>query len=122
MDVLDAVYGRLKPFIERTGGLSSVEDVPPDAEDYVHRVGRTARAEATGVAITFVNGDDLYRLKKIEVLIGSEIHRIPNPEWLGEGPDPANVPKKDPHDKRKFKRKGFGDKKKEWKKTGLKKK
>ncbi len=97
-------------------------DVPPDAEDYVHRVGRTARAEATGVAITFVNGEDLYRLKKIEELIGSEIHRIPNPEWMGEGPDPVNVPKKDPHEKRKFKRKGFGDKKKAWKKTGLKKK
>jgi ATP-dependent RNA helicase RhlE len=86
-------------------------DVPPDAEDYVHRVGRTARAEATGVALTFVNHDDLYRLKRIEELIESEIHRIPNPDWLGEGPDPNDVPKRDPYDRRKFKRKGFGDKK-----------
>ncbi len=66
-------------------------DVPPDAEDYIHRVGRTARADATGVAITFVNQNDLYSLKKIEELIGSEIHKIPNPGWLGEGPDPAST-------------------------------
>lgn len=77
-------------------------DVPPDAEDYVHRVGRTARAAATGVAITFVNHDDLYRLKKIEDLIESKIHIIPNPEWLGEGPDPTDIPKRDPFEKRKF--------------------
>jgi ATP-dependent RNA helicase RhlE len=77
-------------------------DVPPDAEDYVHRVGRTARAAATGVAITFVNHDDLYRLKKIEDLIESSIHIIPNPDWLGEGPDPTDIPKRDPFEKRKF--------------------
>jgi len=57
-------------------------DVPPDPEDYVHRIGRTARAERTGTAITFVNGDDLSRFKRIEELIGREVERVPNPEGI----------------------------------------
>jgi ATP-dependent RNA helicase RhlE len=44
-------------------------DVPGDAEDYVHRIGRTARAATTGTAITFVNDRDLKNLKSIEQLI-----------------------------------------------------
>ncbi len=44
-------------------------DVPQDAEDYVHRVGRTARADATGVALTLVNEDDMYKFHQIEQLI-----------------------------------------------------
>ncbi len=55
-------------------------DVPGDAEDYVHRVGRTARADSTGVAITLVNLQDMQRLKRIEALIGVQIHRIPLPD------------------------------------------
>ncbi len=39
-------------------------DAPQDAEDYVHRVGRTARAETTGIALTLVNSDDMYKLKE----------------------------------------------------------
>ena len=57
-------------------------DMPQDAEDYVHRIGRTARAERTGTAITFVNGDDLSRFKRIEELIGREVKRVPNPEGI----------------------------------------
>jgi superfamily II DNA/RNA helicase len=57
-------------------------DVPPDPEDYVHRIGRTARAERTGTAITFVNGDDSSRFKRIEELIGREVERVPNPEGI----------------------------------------
>lgn len=57
-------------------------DVPSDAEDYVHRVGRTARAETTGVAITLVTRDDAYKLQKIERLIGYEIYTAPLPESL----------------------------------------
>jgi ATP-dependent RNA helicase RhlE len=87
-------------------------DVPPDAEDYIHRVGRTARAEATGVAITFVNQDDLYLLKKIEELIGSEIHKIPNPEWLGEGPDPSVITRRMPYGRSKSGGKRPGDNRK----------
>jgi len=61
-------------------GLVINYDVPRDAEDYIHRVGRTARAESTGVALTFVNSHDQYKFKKIEELIGKEIKKIPIPE------------------------------------------
>ncbi len=61
-------------------------DVPNDAEDYVHRVGRTARAKATGVALTLVNEDDMYKFKRIETFIESEVMKIPLPHELGEGP------------------------------------
>ena len=62
-------------------------DAPQDAEDYVHRVGRTARAETTGIALTLVNRDDMYKLKKIEGLIEKEIIKIPLPAELGIGPE-----------------------------------
>jgi len=61
-------------------------DVPNDAEDYVHRVGRTARADATGVALTLVNEDDMYKFHQIEKLIEREVFKIPLPEKLGAGP------------------------------------
>ncbi len=61
-------------------------DVPNDAEDYVHRIGRTARADSTGVAITIVNPDDMYKFSKIETLIEREIPKIPLPKEIGEGP------------------------------------
>jgi superfamily II DNA/RNA helicase len=61
-------------------------DVPRDAEDYVHRVGRTARAEATGIALTLVNQDDMDKFHRIEKLIGSIVYKIPIPPELGEGP------------------------------------
>lgn len=59
-------------------------DVPSDGEDYVHRIGRTARAEASGVALTYVNGEDAYKIKRIEKLIDMQIHRIPLPPDLAE--------------------------------------
>lgn len=52
-------------------------DVPGDAEDYVHRIGRTARAETTGVAVTFVNRDDRDKMQRIEKLIGNKVYRVP---------------------------------------------
>ncbi len=66
-------------------------DVPGDAEDYIHRVGRTARAESVGEAITFVNTADQHKLQRIEDLIGSEINRIEMPAELGPVPafDPS---------------------------------
>jgi len=54
-------------------------DVPHDPEDYVHRIGRTARAVADGVAITFVYSKEKTLFKKIEVFLGSKIFRIPLP-------------------------------------------
>lgn len=62
-------------------------DVPHDAEDYVHRVGRTARADKTGVAITLVNEEDMFRLHKIEELIEDSIFKLKVPEELGESPE-----------------------------------
>ena len=61
-------------------------DVPRDAEDYVHRVGRTARAKTTGVALTMINEDDMYKFKRIEDLIDREIIKIPTPPEIGESP------------------------------------
>ena len=61
-------------------------DTPHDAEDYVHRIGRTARAEKTGTAITFVNEKDHWKFQKVEKLIGNEIIKLPLPGDLGEGP------------------------------------
>ncbi len=61
-------------------------DVPNDAEDYVHRIGRTARANTTGVAITLVNEDDMYKFAKIEELIEKEVVKAPLMPELGEGP------------------------------------
>jgi superfamily II DNA/RNA helicase len=62
-------------------------DVPHDAEDYVHRIGRTARADRDGVAITFVNEDDMYAFHQIEKFLGKEIKKNPLPEGCGEGPE-----------------------------------
>lgn len=69
-------------------------DVPNDAEDYVHRVGRTARADSTGVALTLVNEDDMYKFHQIEKLIEREVFKIPIPEHLGEGPEWRSPQKK----------------------------
>ncbi len=68
-------------------GLVINYDVPGDAEDYVHRVGRTARAESTGVALTFINPNDQRKFQRIEELIGYEIKKLPIPAGLGEGPE-----------------------------------
>ncbi len=62
-------------------------DVPHDAEDYVHRVGRTARADATGVALTLVNDKDMGKFHQIEQLIEREVIKLPLPENLGQGPE-----------------------------------
>ena len=62
-------------------------DVPRDCEDYVHRIGRTARAGAEGCAITFVSKDDQSRFGAIEEFIGREVFKIPVPEELGEAPE-----------------------------------
>jgi len=59
-------------------------DVPQDAEDYVHRVGRTARADTTGIALTMINQDDMHKFRSIEKLIGKEILKIPLPPEFGK--------------------------------------
>jgi superfamily II DNA/RNA helicase len=62
-------------------------DVPPDPEDYIHRIGRTARAETTGTAITFINDKDQFGFGKIEELIGNEVPKLPLPEGFTAGPE-----------------------------------
>jgi superfamily II DNA/RNA helicase len=62
-------------------------DTPFDAEDYVHRVGRTARANTKGEAITLVNPKDMRKLAEIERLIESEVPRLTLPEALGPAPE-----------------------------------
>ncbi|MGI6232635.1 MAG: DEAD/DEAH box helicase [Prevotella sp.] len=62
-------------------------DVPHDAEDYVHRIGRTARADRDGVAITFVNEDDMYYFHQIEKFLDKEVEKLQLPEGCGEGPE-----------------------------------
>lgn len=62
-------------------------DTPSDPEDYVHRIGRTARAERTGTAITFINEPDQRKFLRIEEMTGKVVPKIPIPEDLGAGPD-----------------------------------
>ncbi|WP_116125904.1 DEAD/DEAH box helicase [Lewinella sp. IMCC34183] len=59
-------------------------DVPGDAEDYVHRIGRTARASAEGEAITLVSKEDRQRFKRIEELVEMKVRRIPLPDELAD--------------------------------------
>lgn len=61
-------------------------DVPNDPEDYVHRVGRTARAKSTGTALTFIDERGQQDFQKIEQLIKKEVEKLANPEEIGEGP------------------------------------
>lgn len=65
-------------------------DVPGDPEDYIHRIGRTARAETTGTAITLVNNKDFRKFKAIEEFMDRAVDVVPLPEFLGEAPsDPS---------------------------------
>ena len=78
-------------------------DAPSDAEDYVHRVGRTARAETTGVAVTLVNKLDQPKMQKIEKLIGYKVFNAPLPSFIagqndrsyGHRPSPVKSEKGD---------------------------
>lgn len=76
-------------------------DVPHDSEDYVHRIGRTARANNDGVAITFVNEKEQTNFKNIENFLEKNIYKIPLPEGLGEAPEYK------PSDNRRRKSSGF---------------
>jgi ATP-dependent RNA helicase RhlE len=85
-------------------GLVINYDTPHDAEDYIHRIGRTARAESTGTAVTFINEKDQRKFSQIEKLIGREINKVPVPSDLGEAPvyQPNSQVKKSFKPRRKF--------------------
>lgn len=91
-------------------GLIINYDVPHDAEDYVHRVGRTARAETTGVAITLISNTEMRKFIRIEKLIGQEIPKIGLPAELGPQPEFRDEPvrKNYPTKRRNFRPKNKG--------------
>ena len=92
-------------------------DVPGDAEDYVHRVGRTARADATGVALTLVNEDDMIKFHRIEQFIERQIFKTKMPEKFGAGPEwKTHSDKRRSDGQRNFK-KGVGQHRKPYKST-----
>lgn len=62
-------------------------NVPGDGEDYVHRIGRTARADASGVAITLVNPEEMYKFAEIEKLIEMDIRKLDIPSDIGISPE-----------------------------------
>ncbi len=70
-------------------------DTPSDPEDYVHRVGRTARADKEGEAITFVNPKDQQKFVRIEKLIGMQVTQNPLPEGMEAGPTYTGEAKKE---------------------------
>ena len=88
-------------------------DVPSDGEDYVHRVGRTARAESKGAAFTFINKEDQQKFSGIEKLLGKPVSKAKLPDFLGEGPvynpkpDRAYKKKKKFHSGKKKNKKHF---------------
>ena len=61
-------------------------EVPHDAEDYVHRIGRTARADRTGEAITFINSKQVKNFMDIESLIGKEVNKLELPKGFESAP------------------------------------
>ena len=85
-------------------------DVPHDSEDYVHRIGRTARADRDGVAITLVSDRDIPRFQKIEKFLNKEVEKNPLPEGLGDGPDYTAAMKSDSTDHRHRRGRGRGGK------------
>ena len=62
-------------------------DVPHDGEDYIHRIGRTARAATKGTAYTFISDRDQYKFQQIEKLIGKPVPKLPVPEQFGPAPE-----------------------------------
>jgi ATP-dependent RNA helicase RhlE len=93
-------------------------NVPHDPEDYIHRIGRTARAETTGTAITFINDKDQRKFADIEDLIEREIPKLSLPPDMGDAPvyqphkrmssglsGKGNFKKKPFHQKKKFAKK-----------------
>ncbi len=96
-------------------GLVINYDVPHDPEDYIHRIGRTARANAEGEAITFISKEEQDKFGKIERFLEREVEKIALPQELGEVPEytpSVDKPKKFKNYKYKgkkrpyFKRKG----------------
>jgi superfamily II DNA/RNA helicase len=89
-------------------------DVPNDAEDYIHRIGRTARAASKGVAFTFINEQEQSKFSQIEALLGKQVDKAKLPEHIGAGPE--YKPRKFDRERPKGKYKKFHSRKKHGKK------
>jgi ATP-dependent RNA helicase RhlE len=81
-------------------------DVPNDGEDYIHRIGRTARAEAEGEAITFINEKEQGKFQRIERLLGGEVLKAHVPKSLGKTPEYVVRKSRKKYGKKKFYRPG----------------
>ncbi len=83
-------------------------DVPADAEDYVHRIGRTARADESGLALTLINRRDQRRFLRIEKLMEMDVRILPLPPELVTNPRDASSRESRPpsHNKRRNFRRG----------------
>ncbi len=77
-------------------------DVPNDGEDYIHRIGRTARAASKGAAFTFINEEEQQQFAAIEGLLGKPVPKGKLPGSIGQGPayDPSKHPKRKPGNRR----------------------
>ena len=80
-------------------------EVPHDAEDYVHRIGRTARADSTGEAITFINPKQVRDFMDIEKLIEKEVPKLNLPKGFETAPEYQIVPKEKKKKWQNFKKK-----------------
>ncbi len=83
-------------------------DVPNDGEDYIHRIGRTARAESDGVAITLISEEEQKDFLAIENLLETTVHKAKTPLSIGETPEYKPARKKSHHGKRPFKKRKGG--------------
>ncbi len=84
-------------------------DVPHDGEDYVHRIGRTARAEADGTAFTFVTPKEQRKFAGIEKLLGKTVPKGTMPPELGEVPEYNPVSSRPNNQRKNFKPRRFGN-------------
>ncbi|MEM9887712.1 MAG: DEAD/DEAH box helicase [Bacteroidota bacterium] len=89
-------------------GLVINYDMPGDPEDYIHRIGRTARADANGTAISFITRKDSRRLKAVERLMEKQVYTLTLPKEIAEIPAPPKRERR--YGKKSFSRKPKGKK------------
>lgn len=77
-------------------------DVPREAEDYVHRIGRTARANREGKAITFISEKEIGKFKRIEKFLEKPVEKADIPEDIGDGPSYSSASGKGRRGKKVF--------------------
>lgn len=94
-------------------------DVPHDCEDYVHRIGRTARANNDGCAITFVSETEQTKFYQIEKFLDKTIYKLQIPDQIGEGPEYKPKTTQNNRKKRNVKKQGVQNSKKKFSKKKI---